>query len=223
MRTRPVVAIDGPSGAGKSTVADRLSRALGFRKIDTGALYRAVAWLADRHDIPWDDGPHLAELVAAQQFEFGSQGEPLINGAFPGEAIRTPRISRGASAVASNPEVRKALLTIQRELGREGGVVLEGRDVGTVVFPDAEVKFFLVASPRERALRRYRELRSRGAAVTLEQVEFEQEQRDRADSERSISPLLKASDADEIDCDKMTADEVVEVMKSRIRARFPLT
>jgi cytidylate kinase len=217
------VAIDGPSGAGKSTVARGLARALGFAYIDTGALYRAMAWLADGHGVSWDDDAGLAELAASHRFEFTEGGELSVDDSPVGDAIRTPQMSRGASVVARHREVRRALLAIQRELGREGGVVLEGRDIGTVVFPDAEAKFFLVASVRERARRRYAELVSRGESVSIEQVERDQEQRDRSDRERSLSPLTRADDAVEIDSDGMNVEQVIDAMKRLIDARFPLT
>jgi cytidylate kinase len=218
-----VVAIDGPAGAGKSTVARGLSRALGFSYIDTGALYRSVAWLAEQNGVDWQDGARLAELAVPARFEFDSSGELLVDGTAVGAAIRTPAISRGSSVVARQPQVRKGLLAIQRTLGANGGVVLEGRDIGTVVFPDAEVKFFLVASVGVRARRRFDELVAGGSAVTIEQVEREIEERDRADRERSISPLKQATDAVEIDCDELSARQVIDKMKSMIETRFPLT
>lgn len=223
MRPHPVIAIDGPSGAGKSTVARGLARALGFSYLDTGALYRAVAWLADREGVSWEDGSALAGLVRSRRFEFDDAGALRVDGEAAGEGIRTPEMSRGASIVARHPEVRSELLGIQRRLGRDGGVVLEGRDIGTVVFPDAEIKFYLTASVRERARRRHQELTRRGEAVTLEQVEREQIERDRSDREREVSPLRRADDAIEIDCENTSAEEVVASMKSRVAARFPLT
>lgn len=223
MRRRPVIAIDGPSGAGKSTVARGLARALDFSYLDTGALYRTVAWLADRHGTSWDDGPALAALARSRRFEFDETGALRVDGEAVGDSIRTPEMSRGASIVAQHPEVRRELLGIQRRLGRDGGVVLEGRDIGTVVFPDAEVKFYLTASVRERAKRRHQELKGRGQEVPLEQVEAEQVERDRADREREVSPLRRAENADEIDCENLSAEEVVALMKSRVTARFPLT
>jgi cytidylate kinase len=223
MRPRPVIAIDGPSGAGKSTVARGLARELGYGYVDTGAIYRAIAWLADEEGRGWDDGPALASLARGHRFGFDGEGNLAVDGSTPGDAIRTPRISRGASIVAAHAELRTALLDLQREFGREGGVVLEGRDIGTAVFPDAEIKFFLDASVRERARRRHAELRARGTDVPLEQIEREQEERDRADRERPISPLVRAADAHPVDCDRMTAAEVVAAMKCFVEARFPLT
>jgi len=223
VRPRPVIAIDGPSGAGKSTVARGLARALGFRYIDTGAVYRAVAWLAGETGIDWNDGASLAALLGEREFSFDADGTLRIDGRAVGDAIRSPRISLGASVVAAHPEVRAALLALQRELGRDGAVVLEGRDIGTAVFPDAEIKFFLDASVGVRARRRHAELTARGEDISLEQVAREQEARDRADRERPISPLIRAADSCAIDCDSITADEVVEAMKRVVDTRFPLT
>jgi cytidylate kinase len=220
MRTRPVVAIDGPSGAGKSTVARALARALGFSYVDTGALYRSVAYLADLHGVSWDDGEQLAALAEAREFSFAEDGGLVVDGEPIGDAIRSPRVSLGASAVARLKEVRRALLKVQRRIGAGGGAVLEGRDIGTIVFPDAEVKIFLTATARERARRRFLELQARGAAVTLEQVERDQEERDRADSEREASPLVRAEDAFEIVCDGMSVDEVVAAIATRVAAVF---
>ena len=219
-RTRPVVAIDGPSGAGKSTVARALARALGFHYVDTGALYRSVAHLADLHGVAWDDGERLAELAGAREFSFAEDGGLVVDGEAIGDAIRSPHVSRGASKVARLKEVRRALLKIQRQLGRGGGAVLEGRDIGTVVFPDAEVKIFLTATAKERARRRFLELEARGEAVTLEQVERDQTERDRADSEREASPLVRAEDAFELVCDGMSVDEVVAAISARVAAVF---
>jgi cytidylate kinase len=223
MRPRPVVAIDGPAGAGKSTVARALARALGFRYVDTGAIYRAIAWLADEAGTSWNDGPALAILAGRHAFSFDADGALAVDSRTPGDALRSPRISQGASAVAGHPEVRVALLELQRELGREGGVVLEGRDIGSAVFPDAEVKFFLDASVRERARRRHAELAARGENVSLAEVEREQEARDRADRERPISPLVRTADAQLVDCDALAPEEVVASMKRAVRDRFPLT
>ncbi len=222
MRSRAVVAIDGPSGAGKSTVAGRLARELGFSLVDTGSIYRAVAWLADREGVDWDDGPRLARLVSGRAFDLGPDGL-RIDGLAPGDVLRTARIGKGASIVARHRELRDVLLGVQRELARDGGVVLEGRDIGTVVVPDAEIKFFLTAEVAERARRRWSELRGCGEEISLERVEREQRERDRADSEREHSPLRRADDAVVIDCTNLGIDEVVSSMKTRVKNRFPLT
>ena len=223
MRSRPVVAIDGPSGVGKSTVAKGLAKALGFAFVDTGALYRTVAWLADAQGVDWNDGASLGSLVDDHDFTFNSEGELYVDGVSVGDRIRTPRMSRGASTVARHSHVRKALLTLQRNIGRDGGVVLEGRDIGTVVFPDAEMKFFLTASARVRAERRFLELTERGEQVSLDEVERELERRDEADSTRTHSPLKKAQDAQEMFSDSISAQEVIKRMLKRVQANFPLT
>jgi len=219
-RSRPVVAIDGPSGAGKSTVARTLAEALGFLYVDTGALYRCVAYLAELHGVPWDDGGRLAAIAAARDFSFAADGGLVVDGVPVGDAIRSPHVSLGASKVAQLPEVRRALLEIQRRLGADGGVVLEGRDIGTVVFPDAEVKIFLTATPKERARRRFLELESRGETATLEQVERDQAERDRADSEREVSPLSRAADAYELSTDDLGVEEIVARIAARVTAVF---
>lgn len=222
-RNIPVVAIDGPSGAGKSTVARGLAKSLGYRFIDTGALYRTIARLGDDNEVSWENGTQLAELAISRDFEFDSDGNLSLDGTPVGDTIRTSRMSKGASAVAAHPEVRAALLSIQRKLGESGGVVLEGRDIGTVVFPDAEIKFYLIAGVRERARRRHLELLEKGEKISVAQVEADQEARDKADMERPISPLKKASDAIEVNCDTMSAAEVITRMKTRVVANFPLT
>lgn len=216
MRRKPVIAIDGPSGVGKSTVAQKLSKKLGFFYIDTGALYRSLAWLAAQNRVSWDAGALLGQLARAHRFSYSDGGELLVDGTALGARIRTPEISRGSSAVARHGEVREALLQVQRDLGRDGGVVLEGRDIGTVVFPDAERKFFLTASSRVRAERRFLELRNQGVDVTLDEVESDQKKRDENDRSREVSPLLKAEDAVEIACDALTADEVTDIMFRQI-------
>jgi cytidylate kinase len=223
MRSKPVIAIDGPSGAGKSTVARGLAKALGFSFVDTGALYRTVAMLADRAGVEWSDGDALARLAASHAFAFDADGNIKLDGEPLGDLIRTPRMSRGASIVAVHAEVRRALLEVQRDLGADGGVVLEGRDIGSVVFPDAEIKFYLDASVKARARRRFLELAAREEEITLDQVERDQEARDRADREREISPLVQAGDAVPLNCDDLSASQVIEEMISTVRDRFPLT
>ncbi len=222
MRKQPVIAIDGPSGVGKSTVAKEIAKRLGFILVDTGAIYRTSALLADREGISWEDPANLAVSAKAHSFGFDAEGQLLLDGVKVGDAVRTPRMSMGASAVAKHPEVREALLGIQRSLGEEGGVVLEGRDVGTVVFPDAEVKFFLWASAEVRARRRFLELEAKGADVRFEDVLKDQEARDLADTTRAVAPLRQAEDAIRVDCDEMTAVEVVDEMLRLIRSKVDL-
>ncbi len=220
MRKKPVVAIDGPSGVGKSTVAKGLAKTLDFAYIDTGALYRTVALLADMSDVDWKDGEKLRDLANANKFAFDANGALFVNGNPVGQDIRKPRFSLGASTVSRHKEVREALLKLQRRLGETGGVVLEGRDIGTVVFPDAEIKIFLNASTRIRAKRRFLELRERGEDVTLEKVEIDQRNRDEADRNRPISPLRQAEDAVEIRCDDISANDVIDKITKYIQSQF---
>ncbi len=219
-RRRPVVAIDGPAGAGKSTVSRRVAERLGYRLVDTGALYRAIALRAREEGISYSDGPRLGELGARLQLGFEMQGATPrlhIDGRDRSDDIRTAEISQGASIVSMHPEVRAALLELQRRLGAEGGVVLEGRDIGTVVFPDAEVKIFLTASDRERARRRQAELVARGSETELETVLSEMRERDRRDSSRPVAPLRVAEDAVRFDTTGFDLDEVVERVAEIVR------
>jgi cytidylate kinase len=220
------VAIDGPAGAGKSTVARRLADALGFVLVDTGALYRVVALASQRAGIPWDDGDRVGALAHALVAREGLHLERTpsglrvrLDGEDVSEAIRTPDIGMGASLVSAHPAVRDALLEMQRQAGRPGGVVLEGRDIGTVVFPEAEVKFFLTARPEVRARRRYDELRAKGSTVTFEETLADVRRRDEQDSTRSVAPLRQASDAALVDSSEMGIDETVQRMAARIRER----
>ena len=213
----PIVAIDGPAGAGKSTVARQLAQRLGFTMVDTGAIYRAVALAARRAGIDWEDDAGLAALLDGPglgiSFEPEGDGQRvLLHGEDVTAAIRTPEISRGSSIVSARPVVRQRLLGLQRELGRSApvGAVLEGRDIGTVVFPDADVKFFLTASDEARARRRHAELAEKGLSVGLPEVLSDQQRRDKDDSERAISPLKPAPDATLVDTTGLDLDEVVE-------------
>jgi len=210
--TAPIVAIDGPAGAGKSTVARQLAGRLGFSIIDTGAIYRAVALAARRAGIPWEDDEGLRKLLDAG-LGLSFDGERvLLRGEDVTEAIRMPEISRGSSVVSARPVVRQKLLQLQRDLGDAAarGAVLEGRDIGTVVFPDAQVKFFLTASDAARARRRHAELADRGLSVALDEVLSEQRRRDKDDTERAIAPLRAAPDAIVIDTTGLDLGEVVE-------------
>jgi cytidylate kinase len=231
---RARVAIDGPAGAGKSTVARRLAERLGYVLVDTGALYRTVALAAQQAGIAWSDadavGALARRLVATRGISL-SRGDldPSVGGSgvrvtLDGEdvslAIRAPEMSLGASRVSAIPAVRQALLEVQRQAGATGGVVLEGRDIGTVVFPEAEVKFFLTASPEVRARRRWEELAARGTSVSLDATLAEVVARDRADTERPVAPLRKADDAIEIDSSKSSPDDVIEAMARIVEERM---
>jgi cytidylate kinase len=224
-RARSVVAIDGPAGAGKSTCALRLAQALGFVLVDTGALYRGVALSARERGIEWTDGPALGEHTRTLdlRFESGPDGAPLlfVDGADRSGDIRTQDIARGASAVSKQPEVRAALLGLQRRLGQDGGVVLEGRDIGTVVFPDAEVKVFLTAGVEVRGRRRYDELIARGQEADLSKIVQEIAERDAQDAGRAVAPLRPADDAVVLDTSALPLDEVVEQLVALVRARSP--
>lgn len=217
-----VIAIDGPVGAGKSTVARALAARLGYRYVDTGAMYRSVALEAQRRGVAWEDEAAVAAVARAVRIEFapGADGQRvLVDGRDVTEAIRAPRISEGASVVSAYPAVREAMVAQQRRMGEGGGVVMEGRDIGTVVFPDADVKVFLDASLDERARRRYAELRAKGEAVTYAQVREALRERDLRDATRAHSPLTAAPDAVVIDSTALSVDEVVEAILRRLPPR----
>ena len=219
---RLVVAIDGPAGAGKSTAARLLAARLGYDLLDTGAIYRVMALLASRRGISWEDGPGVAALADTLNIAFrldGPVNRVLIEQTDVTGDIRTPEISDGASRVSALPEVRAALLDLQRRLGAAGGVVVEGRDIGTVVFPNAGAKFFLTATADERARRRVAELRAAGRPADLAQTRAELLARDARDSSREVAPLRKADDAVEIDSSALTPDEVVTKMASIVASR----
>jgi len=219
---KPVVAIDGPMGAGKSTVAKALAQRLGFRYVDTGAMYRSVAFVCLRDGVDMRDADAVTRVGEAIDIAF-SPGSPadrvLLNGEDVTEAIRAPDVSDAASIVSTIPRVRAVMVTRQRTLGREGGVVMEGRDIGTVVFPDAEVKVFLNASPEARARRRFEELRARGASITLDEILRAQTERDRRDATRPLSPMRPASDAVVIDSTVLNVDQVVDRIVGLVRER----
>lgn len=217
-----VVTIDGPAGAGKSTVAKRLARALGYRLLDTGAIYRAVALAAHRRGVPWTDGPACAEVASDLTIEFAFVGDVnhvFVAGEDVSEAIRTPEMSSGASQVSAHPEVRAALLDLQRRLGAGGGVVVEGRDTGTVVFPRADAKFFLTATDEERARRRAAELAAKGLPADLDTVLRDTRERDQRDASRDVAPMVPAADAVQVDSTGKTLDQVVSEIEAEVRAR----
>lgn len=211
-----IIAIDGPSGAGKSTVAKAVARELSFSCLDTGAMYRAVAWWALRDGASLDDGDALGQIAREHEIEFQSEaGNPLpsvvlIGGLDVSKAIRTAEIDRSVSAASAHPSVRTALVDQQRRIGWSGNYVVEGRDIGTVVFPDAQVKVFLTASAEERARRRVEQNAQRGVgSVNFEEVLADIVRRDDYDSSRDEAPLKAADDAVQIDSTKFTIDEVV--------------
>ncbi len=215
MAKKLIVAIDGPSGAGKSTLSKALAKKIGYTNIDTGAMYRAVALLARRRQIAAADEQGLQRLCSELRIKFVREADlerVFINGEDVSQAIRTPELSLLTAKVAACPAVREALVFLQRQMGEAGGVVLEGRDIGTVVFPQAEVKFFLSATAEERGRRRYEELRGKGIDVDLQQTIAEVKERDTADSAREHAPLKRAEDAINIDSTKLSIDEVLVEM-----------
>lgn len=221
-RPQPIIAIDGPVGAGKSTIALAVAQRLQYRYVDTGAMYRSVALLAMQQGVDLRDEPGVVAVARSLDFQFvpheGGQ-RVLVNGVDVTEGIRRPEVSEGASVVSAYPGVREAMVAVQRRLGAGGGVVMEGRDIGTVVFPDAEVKIFLDASPEERARRRYNELRARGVDVKFEELRKNEEERDQRDRTRSHSPLRRAEDAIVIDSTAARIETVVDQILAVVRGR----
>lgn len=216
-----IVAIDGPSGAGKSSLAKRIARDLRFTYLDTGAIYRALALKILRRGVDLNDTAALSAIVIDTDIDLrGRNGQLLVflDGEDVSASIRTPEVSQMASKASAIAMVRHRLLDLQRDLGRRGNVVAEGRDIGTVVFPDAQVKIYLDASIAERARRRCDELRAAGREVSLDETIIEMEERDKRDSERDIAPLRKAADALALDSSGLTADEVAEKVLQLIKS-----
>ncbi|MEP6754749.1 MAG: (d)CMP kinase [Chthonomonadales bacterium] len=213
---RLTIAIDGPSGAGKSTVARMLASELNFTYIDTGAMYRAVAWASLRDGIALKDIEGQADLASRIKITFTPKAEGgqlvFVDGTDVTDAIRLPEVTQLSSPVSAITGVRKVLVDAQQNMGKAGGVVMEGRDIGTVVFPNAEVKVFLTASAEERARRRLMELQSKGSSLTFEDILAQQQERDHRDSTREESPLRPADDALEILSDGLTAKDVVKMI-----------
>ena len=217
-----VVAVDGPAGAGKSTASQALARRLGFTHVDTGAMYRAVGVLARERGLDLDDDEALGRLVGGLSFELGEGERLLVGGRDLSAAIREAEAGELASRVAVRPVVRTCLVPLQRGLAAPGGVVMEGRDIGTVVFPEAPAKLFLTAAPAERARRRAVELRARGETVDETALARELAARDRRDSERAHSPLRPARDAVVLDTTTLALEAVVDEMERVARARLSL-
>lgn len=217
--SKVVVTIDGPAGAGKSSVAKLLARRLGYRLLDTGAIYRSVALTAKQRGTEWSDANACAQIARDLDIQFDFVGETnhvSVAGHDVTAAIRMPDISQGASQVSAHPEVRAALLDLQRRLGAGGGVVVEGRDTGTVVFPTAEAKFFLTAKDEERARRRVAEL---GGQADFETTLREIRERDQRDAGRDVAPMVPAGDAAIVDSSMQTLEEVVESLVAEVSAR----
>ncbi len=221
MTRRLIIAIDGPSGVGKGTIARRVAARLGYRHVDTGAMYRAVAWAAEHAGIPLDNEGRIVQLAENATIDV-SDAITSVDGRDITRAIRTPEIDRGASQVARLARVREVLVRRQREIGQAGGVVMEGRDIGTVVFPDADVKIYLDASPEERARRRAADKAHAGnGSQSLSAVATEMEARDRQDKTRASSPLTVASDAHVIDTTGVPIEEVTARVLAIVRAALP--
>jgi cytidylate kinase len=219
--TEDVVTIDGPAGSGKSSVSRAVAGRLGFVYLDTGAMYRAVALAAKRVGVDPGDGPALGALCRGLDLSFVAEGERVR--LFLGEedvsdAVRSEEMDMLSSTVSAVPEVREAMTGLQRRMAEGGGVVAEGRDMGTVVFPEARCKFFLTAAPEVRAERRFRERLSRGEQVELSRVTEELRRRDRQDESRAVAPLRAAEDARVIDTSKMTLDQVVSAVTRAVRS-----
>ena len=213
-----IVTIDGPAGAGKSTVAKELARRLGFRFLDTGAMYRAVALRAVRLGVQLEDPEAMVRVAREAQIELDGP-RVLVDGDDVTTEIRTFRITSIIHYAADNPGVRARLVELQQEIGRRQDIVTEGRDQGTVVFPQAECKFFLTASPDERARRRLRDLTARGEQLSFEEVLEKQNLRDERDTSREVGPLKPAEDAIEINTDGLSTDDVVARLEEQVRSK----
>jgi len=214
-----IITIDGPAGAGKSTVARALARRLGFRYLDTGAMYRAVALAGLRRGVDWDWPADLAEVAA--RLDIRVRGERIfLDGEDVTEAVRSSEVTAVTRYAADNPRIRELLVAIQRGAAADQNIVTEGRDQGTVVFPDAACKVFLTAGAEERAKRRLQDLQAQGEPATLDQVLAAQQRRDQEDSTRAVGALVRAPDAVEVLTDGLTSDEVVDRLESLTRAKM---
>ncbi len=214
-----IVTIDGPAGAGKSTIARRLAERLGFRFLDTGAMYRAVALAAAEQGLDWNEPQQLVTLTRNLDVRV-TEDCVLVDGRDVTEKIRLPEVTAVTRYTANNPGVREILVERQREAAGNDDIVTDGRDQGTVVFPDAECKVFLTASPLERARRRARELEARGQHVAVETVLEEQNRRDASDAGRSVGPLTAAPDAINVPTDGLTPDEVLDRLEALVREKM---
>ena len=215
MSRQLIIAIDGPVGSGKSTLARRVAAMLGYIYIDTGAMYRSVALKALRRGVPFEAADQLTALAGETRIDLRAQDgtqQVFLDGEDVTAAIRTPDVAQAASKVAVVPGVRKVLVAEQRRAGDQGGVVMEGRDIGSVVFPDAQLKIFLTASPEIRAERRWREHQQKGDSIDLARTLEEIRERDRRDRERTTSPLVRAQDAVVVDSTAMEAEEVARLV-----------
>jgi CMP/dCMP kinase len=214
-----IVTIDGPAGAGKSTVSRLLAAELGFRFLDTGSMYRAITWAALDRQVPLDDHSALAALAAAVTIVVTDQGL-TVDGADVTRAIREPTVTRNIGPVADNPEVRRVMVELQRRIASDGDYVCEGRDQGTVAFPNAECKIYLTASPEHRAQRRVGDLAERGLSGDYETILEEQMARDFRDQNRAVGRLQQAPDAIVVDTDNLSVDEVVQKLKQIVQTKI---
>jgi CMP/dCMP kinase len=216
---RMIVTLDGPAGAGKSSTARMLAKRLGFRFLDTGAMYRAIALAAARRNLPWDQPEALVELSRQVRLEI-SETQVLIDGEDVTDAIRTSQITSLTHYAADNPGVREELVKLQQQAAGSGNIVTEGRDQGTIVFPNAECKIFLTASPEERARRRKQDLAARGEHVELDEILASQNRRDERDTSREVGPLVAASDSIEVLTDGLTREQVVDRLEAIVRSKM---
>lgn len=210
------IAIDGPSAAGKSTIAKLLAKKLNYSHLDTGAMYRCVGYQASRSNIDTNDAAALAKMIDGMEIDFDSKGNVYINGEDVSSAIRQNQVSMLASSVSVHPEVRERLVAMQQKIAENKGYIMDGRDIGTVVLPQAELKVFMIASVDARAQRRYQEYISKGIEADYKEIYDDIEKRDYQDIHRSVSPLKKADDALELDTSDMTVEEVEEAIEKMI-------
>ncbi len=214
-----IVTIDGPAGAGKSSVARFLAERLGFQFLDTGAMYRSVAWLALQQQVSWDDAARIVQLVEELDLQL-TEDQVLVNGQDVTKEIREPEVGQVIHHVADNQQVREQLVQLQRKLVAGQDVVTEGRDQGSVAFPDAACKIFLTASPEQRARRRTAQLEKRGEHISWEEILVQQNERDQRDRDRPVGGLTKATDAVEVLTDNLSVEQVVDELESLVRSRM---
>ena len=214
----PVIAIDGPSASGKGTVAQRVAQELGFHYLDSGALYRIIALIASQRDISWQDEKALAQLARELDIQFHN-GEIMVDGVDVGDEVRTEEMGRGASEVAVHPTLRRALLDLQHSFHKAPGLVADGRDMGSVVFPDAQTKIFLTASVEARAQRRYKQLMSKGIHANLPDILQDLQTRDARDRQRSVAPLKQCADAKLLETSDLTIEQAVQAVLQHYRSK----
>ena len=217
MKERLTIAMDGPAGSGKSTIAQCLAEKLDYLYLNSGSMYRAMTLLSIRAGEDSTDVPALTQMAQNCRIDFSNNGKTtVLNGEDVSAALRTPEIDRAIADIAKIPEIRREMVKQQRRIGKNGGIIVEGRDVTTVVFPDADLKFYISASVEERAKRRFTEQKAQGVETTLEQVEQEIRERDQMDESRDHSPLRTASDAIVLDTTGMTVNQAVEFVLNRV-------